>query len=103
MYGMHPETAHQLAVDHMADTQRCAARRRQQRRSPLRMRHWLGTVFVRGARRRGATMTLMAGRVSSPRFVGRAHEHGRVLDAYGAAADDERGATVLVAGEAGVG
>jgi ATP/maltotriose-dependent transcriptional regulator MalT len=48
-------------------------------------------------------MAPVAARVSSPRFVGRGAQLARLRAAYDAAANDEHAATVLVAGEAGVG
>jgi ATP/maltotriose-dependent transcriptional regulator MalT len=45
----------------------------------------------------------VASRVSSPRFVGRTSQLARLHEAYRAAAAEECGSTVLVAGEAGVG
>jgi hypothetical protein len=48
MYGFHPDTSHEFAVAETKELRRIAAgERRRSRRSPLKARHFLGTIFVR--------------------------------------------------------
>jgi DNA-binding CsgD family transcriptional regulator len=60
-------------------------------------------VFERAPDAGRSTMGTVPTRVSSPRFVAREEELERLVALYKAAASDERAATVLLGGEAGVG